>query len=57
MLVQCVCVCVCVCERVCVCMCVCARARVRVHVDDGEQCSFIIIFKRKKTEQADSTRF
>ena len=42
---------------VCVCVCVCARARVRVHVDDGEQCSFIIIFKRKKTEQADSTHF
>ena len=45
----------CVCVSVCVCVCV--RARVRVHVDDGEQCSFIIIFKRKKTEQADNTRF
>lgn len=44
-------------ERIKFSVCVCARARVRVHVDDGEQCSFIIIFKRKKTEQADNTRF
>ena len=37
-----------------VCVCVCARARVRVRADDGEQWSFLIIFKRMKTAQADS---
>ena len=43
---------VCVCACVCVCMCV--RARVRVRADEGEQWSFLIIFKRMKTAQADS---